>query len=82
MINYEELLKDDLSLPAELVVKELVSNNASCNHRSSRDKFTILLEKTGYRCTKCGETHDKLADFFAENMAQRQLKAEEDKKLK
>lgn len=79
MINYEELLKDDLTLPVELIASELISNNVSCNHRNNDNKFTILREKAGYTCTICGEKHDKISDFFIENMAQRQLKAEEDK---
>ena len=63
--------KDDDNNNEEFVPSELASNNVSCKHRDDDNKFTIICEK-----------HDKISDFFAENMAQRQLKAEEDKKLK
>jgi hypothetical protein len=72
------MFEEKLTLPIELVPLELVSNNVSCTHRDD-DKFTILHEKTGYTCTLCGDKHDKISDFFAENMAQQQLKAEEEK---
>jgi hypothetical protein len=73
------MFKEKLTLPIELVPLELVSNNVSCTHRNDDGKFTILHEKTGYTCTLCGDKHDKIADFFVENMAQQQLKADEEK---
>jgi hypothetical protein len=78
-MNGEVTIPGDLTLPVELLPEYLVSNNASCTHRNDDNKFTILHEKTGYTCTLCGDKHDKISDFFAENMAQQQLKAEEEK---
>jgi hypothetical protein len=78
-MNGEVIIPGELTLPTELILMELVSNNVSCTHRNDDGKFTILHEKTGYTCTLCGDKHDKISDFFVDNMAQGQLKEEEER---
>jgi len=78
-INGELAIPGKLTLPAELVALNLVSKNPKCKHRNDEDKFTIMLTDREYKCSICGETHDKLADFFVDNMAQGQLKEEEER---
>ena len=78
--NLPKTIIDKLTLPAELVASHLVSKNPKCKHRNAEDKFTIMLtEEYKYKCSICGESHDKLAAFFVDNMAQGQVKEEEER---